>query len=135
MDYGVSLGRRFRSLKLWFVLRYFGRQGIIDNIRHHVSLAQELGSWVDDAPGWERVAPVHLGLVCLRHAPEGVGGEEVDALNQRILDRVNATGRVFLTHTKLNGRLSLRVAIGNLKTSRDHVEELWRLLQEAAAEA
>lgn len=134
MDYGVSLGRRFRSLKLWFVLRYFGRQGIIDNIRRHVAWAQELGSWVDEAPGWVCVAPVHLGLVCLRYAPDGMSGEEADALNQRILDRVNSSGRAFLTHTKLNDRFTIRVAVGNLKTTRERIEELWRLLQEAAQE-
>ena len=134
MDYGVSLGRRFRSLKLWFVLRYFGRQGIIDNIRRHVTWAQELGSWVDESPGWVRVAPVHLGLVCLQYAPEGMSGEEADALNQRILDRVNSSGRAFLTHTKLNDRLTIRVAVGNLKTTRERIEELWQLLREAAEE-
>ena len=134
MDYGVSLGRRFRSLKLWFVLRYFGRLGIIDNIRHHIGLAQELASWVDESPDWERLAPVHLGLVVLRYAPEGLGGDEADTLNQRILDRVNATGRAFLTHTRLDNRLALRVAIGNLKTTGDRTVELWKILQQAARE-
>jgi aromatic-L-amino-acid decarboxylase len=135
MDYGVSLGRRFRSLKLWFVLRYFGRQGIVRNIRHHVRLAQELAGWVDQTENWVRVAPVHLGLVCMRYAPEGMSGENADAVNQKILDGVNASGRAFLTHTKLNDRLTIRVAIGNLKTEREHIEELWGLLQEAASRA
>jgi aromatic-L-amino-acid decarboxylase len=135
MHYGVALGRRFRSLKLWFVLRYFGRRGIVDNIRHHVSLAQELGSWVDDAPDWQRLAPVHLGLVCLRYAPPGMSGDEADAANARILDAVNATGRAFLTHTKLEGRFTLRVAVGNLKATRARMEELWRILLQAAEEA
>jgi aromatic-L-amino-acid decarboxylase len=135
MDYGVALGRRFRSLKLWFVLRYFGRQGIIENIRHHVTLARELGSWVDEAPGWQTSAPVHLGLVCLRYAPPGISGEDADAVNQRILDAVNATGRAFLTHTRLEGRFTLRVAVGNLKATRARMEELWLLLREAAEEA
>ena len=134
MDYGVALGRRFRSLKLWFVLRYFGRQGIIDNIRHHVALAKELASWADEAPGWICAAPVHLGLVCLRYAPAGMSGEDADALNQRILDSVNSSGRAFLTHTKLKDRFTIRVAVGNLKTTRDRIEELWGLLQEAAEE-
>jgi aromatic-L-amino-acid decarboxylase len=132
MDYGVSLGRRFRSLKLWFVLRYFGRQGIIDNIRHHISLAQELADWVDEAPQWQRMAPVELALTCLRYAPEGMPAEDLDAMNQRILDRVNSTGRAFLTHTKLDGRFTIRVTVGNLKTTRERVEEVWSLLKRAS---
>lgn len=134
MDYGVSLGRRFRSLKLWLVLRYFGRAGIIANIRHHVALARSLADWVEDEPGWRLMAPVHLGLVTLRYEPGDASVDETNALNERILERVNAGGRAFLTHTKLDGRTTLRVAIGNLKTTREHVARVWRLLQEAAAE-
>jgi aromatic-L-amino-acid decarboxylase len=132
MDYGVALGRRFRSLKLWFVLRYFGRAGIVANLREHVRLARQLAGRVDAADGWEVVAPVPFSLVCLRFAPDGMEGEETDALNQRILDRVNASGEAFLTHTKLKGRFVLRLAIGNLRTTEIHVDRAWELLQEAA---
>ena len=134
MDYGVALGRRFRSLKLWFVLRYFGREGIAANLREHIRLAQAFAAWVEGEPGWEVSAPVPFGLVCFRAAPGGASGEEADAFNQRILDRVNASGEAFLTHTKLRGRMVLRLAIGNVKTTEAHVVRTWELLREAAAE-
>jgi aromatic-L-amino-acid decarboxylase len=132
MDYGVALGRRFRALKLWFVLRWFGGEGIQANIREHVRLARLLASWVEGADGWAVAAPVPLALVCLRYAPEGLDDEAADALNQRILDHVNASGRAFLSHTKLDDRVVIRVAIGNLKTTEAHVAGLWDLLREAA---
>ena len=134
MDYGVSLGRRFRSLKLWFVLRYFGRQGLIDCLREHVRLATDFAGWVRAAPHWEVVAPVHLGTVVYRFVPELGNGESADAANHRILERVNASGDAFLTHTRVGGRIALRLAIGNVKTSRAHVEGAWSALR-AAAEA
>ncbi len=132
MDYGVSLGRRFRSLKLWFVLRYFGSEGIRDRIRQHVEMAREVAAWVDAEPHWERVAPVPFSTVVFRFSPEGVELEEQDELNRAIMDRVNSTGEVFLSHTVLNGRLCLRMALGNLKTRWDHLERSWDLLKEAA---
>ncbi|HSW30797.1 MAG TPA: pyridoxal-dependent decarboxylase [Longimicrobiales bacterium] len=132
MDYGVALGRRFRSLKLWFVLRYFGREGIVANLREHVRLARAFAGWVEAAEGWELAAPVPFALVCFRFAPAGVGPEEADALNQRILDRVNAGGEAFLTHTRLRGRVVLRLAVGNVKTTEAHVARAWALLVEAA---
>lgn len=132
MDYGQALGRRFRSLKLWFVLRYFGREGIEANLREHLRLARTFAAWVEDEPGWEVSAPVPFSLVCFRSAPDGMAAEDADALNQRILDRVNATGEAFLTHTRLHGRMVLRLAIGNLKTTEAHVARAWALLVEAA---
>lgn len=139
MDYGVSLGRRFRSLKLWFVLRYFGRQGIESRLREHVAMARELGGWVEAEEEWELVAPVHLGLVALRFAPRDVDGGPVDgatadALNHAILERVNASGEAFLTHTELGGRIGLRVSIGNIRTTREHVARVWALLRAAGSE-
>lgn len=132
MDYGVALGRRFRSLKLWFVLRYFGRDGIVANLREHVRLARAFAGWVEAEDGWEVSAPVPFALVCFRFAPEGAAPEEADALNQRILDRVNASGEAFLTHTRLHGRMVLRLAVGNVKTTEAHVARAWELLREAA---
>lgn len=134
MDYGVSLGRRFRSLKLWMVMRYFGRQGIVERIRHHVELARAFASWIEEAEGWSLVAPVGLGAVAYRYAPGWDDPEGEDAANLEILERVVATGEAFLTHTSLNGRVVLRLAVGNLKTTSRHVERVWELLQEAAAE-
>lgn len=131
MDYGVALGRRFRSLKLWFVLRYFGAQGIRDRIRQHVGMAQDLAGKIDAAPDWKRVAPVPFSTVVLRYAPDGREGRELDGLNRAIMDRINAEGAFFLSHTVLNGRFCLRVALGNLRTEWRHLEELWTSLQAA----
>ena len=133
MDYGVALGRRFRALKLWFVLRYFGQQGIVDRLRSHVALARELASWVDAAPEWERVAPAPLSLVAFRFVSEKLNGSALDDANHRIMDRVNKSGEAFLTHTVVHGRICLRVSIANLKTTNAHVQRTWELLQQAAA--
>jgi aromatic-L-amino-acid decarboxylase len=132
MDYGMALGRRFRALKLWFVLRYFGAAGLRERIRQHVEMARELAAWVDREPEWERVAPVPFSTVVFRYAPEGSAEEDQDRWNATIMDRVNATGEAFLSHTVLNGRFCLRIALGNLKTRRAHVERSWQLLREAA---
>ena len=132
MDYGPALGRRFRALKLWMVLRWFGREGIAARLREHMRLAREVAAWVDAEPGWERLAPVPFSTVVLRYAPEGVGGEEADRLNERILERVNASGETFLSHTRVRGRFALRLAVGNLRTTERHLREAWERLREAA---
>ncbi len=132
MDYGVALGRRFRSLKLWFVLRYFGAEGLRARIREHIRMAGVLAAAVDGAPEWERMAPTPFSTVALRFAPEGKSGEDQDELNLAITDAVNRTGHAFLSHTRLRGRISLRLAIGNLRTRSEHVERAWSLLQEEA---
>ncbi|HEY0972608.1 MAG TPA: pyridoxal-dependent decarboxylase [Gemmatimonadales bacterium] len=132
MDYGVQLGRRFRALKLWFVIRAFGAEGLAERIRFHCELAREFAEWVDEAPGWERMAPTPLSVVCFRYAPDGTTEAERNALNAAILERVNASGRVYLSHTKLGDAYTLRLAIGNLRTERRHVAEAWALLREAA---
>ncbi len=126
MDYGIPLGRRFRALKLWFVMRYFGRQGICTLIRSQVAMAKKFAGWVDADPKFERVAPVPLSVVCFRY-------KGTDAQNRSILDRVNASGKIFLSHTELNGRYVLRIAIGNLATAREDVELAWELIRKAAA--
>jgi aromatic-L-amino-acid decarboxylase len=133
MDYGVSLGRRFRALKLWFVIRYFGRQGLIDRIREHLRIASVLSDMIEATDGWEVVAPVDMGLVTFRRTT-GTSGEDQDRLNHAILDAVNASGRAFMTHTVLEGRVVLRLAIGNIKTTEQHVMRTWSLLQVVANE-
>ena len=133
MDYGVQLGRRFRALKLWMVIRAFGADGLAARLRQQMVMARELASWIDDEAEWERVAPVPFSLVCFRYAPTGVSEVEVAALNAAILERVNASGEAYLSHTKLGGRYVLRLAIGNLRTEPTHVARAWRLLREAAA--
>jgi aromatic-L-amino-acid/L-tryptophan decarboxylase len=132
MDYGVSLGRRFRALKLWFVLRYFGRSGLVAALREHVRLAGELARWVDAAPDFERLAPVPFSVVVFRHRPEGVAEAALDRHNERLLERVNGSGEVFLSHTKVRGRYAIRLAIGNLRTTEAHVRRAWELVTAAA---
>jgi aromatic-L-amino-acid decarboxylase len=131
MDYGVQLGRRFRALKLWMVIRAYGVSGIVEILRRHMALAREFATWVADEPGWVLSAPPMFSLVCFRYAPEGMSDSESDAVNQSILDRVNASGQVYLSHTKLHDRFVLRLAIGNMRTERRHVTEAWRLLRES----
>ena len=134
-DYSFQLGRRFRALKLWFVLRAFGLEGLRARLRHHCDLATTFGGWVTATPAWEALAPVTMSVVCFRFHPAGVDDEaELERLNAAILERVNQAGRVFLSHTKLGGRYVLRVAIGNLRTTEEHLAEAWRLLREAAGE-
>lgn len=139
MDYGLQLGRRFRALKLWFALRTFGVSGMQERLRRHIALAQELAQWIEAEPGWEVVAPHPLSVVCFRYAPAGradgaaVDGRAIDAENQAIMDAVNATGEVFLSSTRLHGRLVLRIAIGNERTTRDDVARAWELLKREAA--
>jgi aromatic-L-amino-acid decarboxylase len=134
MDTGIQLGRRFRALKLWMVLRYFGAAGIRRRLEAHVGLARTFAGWVDDASDWERLAPVPFSVVCFRHRPTGTDDEAVLARhNAAILDAVNASGEAFLSHTKLDGRYALRLAIGNIRTEERHVRRAWGLLTDAAS--
>jgi aromatic-L-amino-acid decarboxylase len=139
-DYGVQLGRRFRALKLWMIIRYFGREGLAARIREHCRLARLFASWVEESPGWEMMAPVPFALVCFRvHPPvEGetveVKGKRLDALNEAVMHDVNATGEAFLSHTKLNDKLTLRLSIGNIRTTERHVRRVWELLNEQLKE-
>ena len=126
-DWHVPLGRRFRALKLWFVIRHYGEKGLRAHVRHHVALAQTFNSWVESDPRFELAAPSPLSLVCFRHR----GGDEV---NQRLLDALNASGRLYLTHTRLDGKLTLRMAIGATGTEERHVESAWRAICETAPE-
>ncbi len=134
MDLGVQLGRRFRALKLWFTIRRFGVEGLRQRLRQHVAWAREFASWVDASDAFERVAPAPLNTVCFRAVWPGMTAERADALNERLLHAVNATGRVYLSHTKLRGRYVLRLSVGNVRTTRDDVEQAWRLLVEKRAE-
>ncbi len=129
MDYSFQLGRRFRALKLWFVFRYFGTEGIAARIREHVRLAKEFAGWVDAHPQMERMAPVNFSVVCFRVRPSGVEDEsELERLNAATLDKVNAGGEVFLSHTKLKGRYCIRIAVGNLQTGVDRVRRAFDLV-------
>ncbi len=132
MDLGPQLGRRFRALKLWMVIRAFGVEGLAARIREHCRLARLFAAWVAAEPGFELAAPVPFAAVCFRAVVAG-GGAAQDRFNERLLARVNAAGPVFLSHTALAGRTTLRVAIGNLRTTEAHVAEAWELLKAEAA--
>jgi len=134
MDYGPQLGRRFRAIKLWFVLRYFGADGIAARIRYHLQLARELADRVDESPDFERMAPVPFSLVCFRARPASFDEAALDSLNEELMERVNGRGRVFLSHTKLNGKFTLRLAIGNIRTTREHIDLAWNELNGALGE-
>ncbi len=133
MDYGPALGKRFRSLKLWMTLRYFGAEGMAARIREHCRLARAFAGWVDEAADWEVVAPVPFSLVVFRHAPRGMDDAQADAHNERVMATVNASGRALLSHTRVRGRLVLRLAVGNLRTTESHVRATWDLLRQTAA--
>lgn len=140
MDYGIQLGRRFRALKLWMVLRYFGSRGLAARLREHCRLARLFASWVDEARDWELLAPVPLSLVCFRFNPrayeqaEATSAPSLDAMNEAIMNNVNSTGRAYLSHTKLDDKLTLRLSIGNIRTSERHIRAVWELLNEKAEE-
>lgn len=132
MDYGLSLGRRFRALKLWMVIRAYGREGLARLIEGHINAAHWLAAQIDATPDWERLAPVPFSTVCFRHVPAGV--TDLEAHNAAIIETVNASGAAFLSHTKLNGVYAIRVAIGNQATTQEHVARLWDLLRRTAVQ-
>jgi aromatic-L-amino-acid decarboxylase len=125
-DWHIPLGRRFRSLKLWFVIRHYGLEGLQHHIRMHVELAQKFSSWIEEDPDFELSAPVPLNLVCFRH-------KEGDEFNRQLLDSLNTSGEIYLTHTSLNDRYTIRICIGQTQTEERHVENAWKLIREHAA--
>jgi aromatic-L-amino-acid decarboxylase len=130
-DTGIQLGRRFRALKLWMVLRSYGASGIRRHIARHIALARTLAQWIDAHPDFERLAPVPFSVVCFRWRPKQFTSEaDLDAANQRLLNAVNATGDVLLSHTRIAGVLALRIAIGHIETQERHVRRAWDLLLE-----
>ncbi len=131
MDYGISLGRRFRALKLWFVIRNFGVEGLQSVVRQHILIARTLSKWIDDDPELERLAEVNFSTVVFRHRPPGMNAAEVDQHNVKVLEKVNATREVYLSHTRLRGRYAIRIAIGNIHTTEAHVRHALDLVREA----
>ncbi|MBA3439672.1 MAG: amino acid decarboxylase [Pyrinomonadaceae bacterium] len=136
MDYGVQLGRRFRALKLWMVVRYFGHEGLAERIREHCRLARLFAGWVEESPNWELLAPVPFSLVCFRACPtvekesEETRRVRLNKLNEQIMQGVNQTGEAFLSHTSLDGVFTLRLAIGNIRTTEAHTQRTWHVLNE-----
>ncbi|MEZ5429567.1 MAG: pyridoxal-dependent decarboxylase [Pyrinomonadaceae bacterium] len=128
MDYGIQLGRRFRSLKLWFIIRYFGREGLVARIREHCRLAREFAFWVEDSENFELIAPVPFALVCFRARPNGLSEDQLDALNERLMNEINASGEAYLSHTKLGGKITLRLSVGSIRVEERHLRKVWDLL-------
>ncbi len=126
MDYGIQLGRRFRALKLWFVIRYFGREGLIERLRDHCRLARLFASWVEESDAWEMMAPVPFALVCFRACPTGV--DDLNALNEKIMNEINTSGEAYLSHTKLNGKYTIRLSVGSIRVEERHLQKVWGLL-------
>jgi aromatic-L-amino-acid/L-tryptophan decarboxylase len=135
-DWGIPLGRRFRALKLWFVIRTYGAEGLRTMVREHVRLGRLFAGWVEADPDFEIMAPAPIGLVCFRLTPRGGPSDEASltALNQRLLERINAAGDLFMTHTVLGGRYVIRLALGHLSTTETIVAKVWNAVQ-AAGEA
>jgi aromatic-L-amino-acid decarboxylase len=133
-DWGIQLGRQFRALKLWFVIRSYGVEGLRAMLRHHIALAERFRSWLLAEPGFVAAAPSPFGLVCFRHEPPSLAGDAagLDRWNEELLRQVNAPGDVYLTHTMLGGRYTLRMAIGQWQTEERHVRRAWELIRGAA---
>lgn len=140
-EYTPTLGRRLRALKLWMHLRYFGLEGLRRRVSNHLAMAARFAGWVDAAPDFERLAPVPFSTICLRYRPVALTGHEdepavareIDDLNVRLMDAVNRTGLAFLSHTRINGRLAIRVAISNLRTEDADLELVWDVIRREAA--
>jgi aromatic-L-amino-acid decarboxylase len=133
MDYGLQLGRRFRALKAWMALRAFGREGLESRIREHCRLACLFAEWVLQEPYYSTAAPVEMAVVCFRFEPPGVSAEQCDALNERIVEAVDASGDAYLTHTTLDGRRAMRIGVGNILTTERHLAHVWQRITEEAA--
>src|SRR5207244_2982001 len=132
MDYGIQLGRRFRALKAWVIWRAFGREGMVAFMREHIRLAGLFADWIKTDNRFELAAPVVLPVVCFRF----VGGDKgkIDISNSEIVERINASGRAYLTQTKLRGQTVMRIGLGNVLTTEDHLRKAWKIIRETARE-
>jgi aromatic-L-amino-acid/L-tryptophan decarboxylase len=133
MDYGIALGRRFRALKLWFVIRHFGVERLRSLIKEHIRIARRLAEWIDADAEFDRLADGQFSTVVFRHRPSGMAAGKLDEHNARVLERVNATREVYLSHTRVRGSYALRIAIGNIHTTEAHVRRAFELVKEAGS--
>ena len=132
MDYGIQLGRRFRSLKLWFIIRYFGVDGLASRIKNHIVLAAELRSWIELENDFEIMAPTPFSTVCFRFNPGNLSEDDLNRVNEMLLEKINQSGKLFLSHTKLNGRFIIRLTIGSIRHERRHIVDAWKLIKTIA---
>lgn len=129
-DWGIALGRRFRALKLWFVLRSFGTEGLKSKVRSHIQWARELSEEISSSENFEIMAPVPFATICFRYLPPGIDDiEEINSINNSLLEDLNSTGKIYLTHTKLNGKFTLRIVIGQTSQTRAHIDSAWDLIK------
>ncbi len=131
MDYGIQLGRRFRSLKPWFIIRYFGVEGLQNRIREHIRLAKDFADWIESHPDFEIMAPTPFSVVCFRAHPKNINDvDELNALNEKLLDEINKSGKLFLSHTKLNSKFVIRIAISSIRTMEKNVKDAQHLIEQ-----
>jgi aromatic-L-amino-acid decarboxylase len=134
-DWGIPLGRRFRALKLWFVIRSYGVEGLQNKLRHHLALSERLSSAVQSDPDFEIMAPVTMNLVCFRYHPAGVDDQEVlNSINDLLLKSINQSGKAYLSHTRLNGNFVLRMVVAQTRVELRHVEAAWKLIRQKASQ-
>lgn len=131
-DWGIPLGRRFRALKLWFVIRTYGVSGIRQRVWEHISMARELAAKIEAHPDFELLAPLNFNLICFRYCPQGHTEAELNRINEHLIHRLNNSGEVYLTHTKINGRYTLRMVIGQTYVQQRHIDKAWKLIRELA---
>jgi aromatic-L-amino-acid decarboxylase len=131
-DWGVPLGRRFRALKLWSVIRLYGIDGLREKIRYHIKLAAGLSELISHEPDFEILAPLTINVVCFRFRPAGLNDDEMNRINMELNHRLNDTGKIYLTHTVINGIYALRMVTGQTNVTAEHVEKAWDLIRTTA---
>ena len=134
MNYGVQLGRRFRSLKLWFIIRYFGVEGITERIRDNLRLGQKVKTWVESKEDFALMAPVPFSTVCFRVEPKSIPEEKLNEFNEQLMHHINSTGKVFLSHTVLKGKFVIRVVVSSFRTLEEHVDLTLKTIEECYEE-
>ena len=132
MDYGIQLGRRFRSLKLWFIIRYFGVDGLAERIKNHIKLAQEFKDWIESEKDFDLMAPTPFSTVCFRFNPGNLSEDKLNKVNEDLLEKINQSEKLFLSHTKLNGKFVIRLTIGSIRHERRHIVQAWEIIKSIA---
>jgi aromatic-L-amino-acid decarboxylase len=132
MDYGIQLGRRFRSLKLWFIIRYFGIDGLAERIQNHINLAKEFEGWINAENDFQLMAPVPFSTVCFRYNPGNISEDELNRMNEMLLEKINQSEKIFLSHTKLNGKFVIRLTIGSIRHEKRHIVQAWEIIKTMA---
>jgi aromatic-L-amino-acid decarboxylase len=131
-EWGIQLGRRFRALKLWFVLRNFGVEGLKNKVANHISWARELAEKIDQHPDFQLMQPAPLSCICFRYTPQGLDGDQLNQLNHKLLSNINAGGKLYLTHTKLNNTFVIRLVIGQTYQTKENIDKAWKVIQDVS---